>query len=156
HDALGGGHFVMSLRGRVRGDGLQVVDVVQKHVLELPDRGLHITRHGQIEDAEGTAATLLDGGSHALPGHHGMRSRRGGQDDVAEAAPAASAVSLRTRAPTSKADWNRRCSTGPARDRDASHASRTWPWICDSPRIIESRPADTRYKCRTASRSRTR
>src|SRR2546422_8278165 len=58
----------------------------------------------------------------------------------AEAAPIPSPVSLRTRAPTSSADWNRRCSTGPACPFEISHASRTCPWICDSPSSIESSP----------------
>ena len=45
--------------------------------------------------------------------------------DAADAAPRPIAVSLRTRAPTSSADWNSRCNTGPATPRDNSHASRT-------------------------------
>src|SRR5439155_1519703 len=60
----------------------------------------------------------------------------------ADAAPVAIAVSLRTRAPTSKADWNSRCKTGPAWAFEVSHASRTCPWICDSPSIMASSPAE--------------
>src|SRR5947209_15756021 len=40
HYALGCGHLMMAVRSGVRGHGLQVVDIVQKHVLELADRGL--------------------------------------------------------------------------------------------------------------------
>jgi len=47
--------------------------------------------------------------------------------DGADAAPVAIPVSLRTRAPTSSADWNRRCSTGPATGFETAHASRTCP-----------------------------
>ena len=55
-------------------------------------------------------------------------------------APWPSAVSLRTRPPTSSALWNSRLSTVPDAGRLASHASRTWPWICASPTTIESMP----------------
>src|SRR5436309_3576482 len=52
HDAFGRGQILMSLCRSVRGDRLQVVDVVQKHVLELSHCGLHVPRHREVEDAE--------------------------------------------------------------------------------------------------------
>src|SRR5438034_4800617 len=33
------------------------VDVVEKHVLELADRRLHVARHGEVENAERPVAT---------------------------------------------------------------------------------------------------
>jgi hypothetical protein len=69
-------------------------------------------------------------------------------------APWPSAVSLRTRPPTSSAVWKSRFSTAPDAERLASHASRTCPWICASPTTIESIPETTRKRCAIASRSR--
>src|SRR5256884_6484284 len=51
HYALGCGHLMMAVRSGVRRDGLQVVDIVQKHVLELADRGLPTARHVHAEAA---------------------------------------------------------------------------------------------------------
>src|SRR2546428_101297 len=76
------------------------------------------------------------GGGAAMPPAPGINARRPRSSpkifpasepaaDGAEAAPRPIAVSVRTRAPTSSADWNSRCSTAPARPRDSSQASRT-------------------------------
>jgi hypothetical protein len=80
-----------------------------------------------------------------------------------DAAPIPSPVSLRTRPPTPSAVWKRRFSVGPttgasppAVSRATAYASRTCPWICGSPRIIESSPEETRKRCSAAARSRCR
>src|SRR5256885_7643433 len=54
----------------------QVVDVVEKHVLELADRRLHVARHGEVENAERPVAAPHDGGRDALPRHQDRKSTR--------------------------------------------------------------------------------
>src|SRR5438445_85032 len=89
HDPLGGRDLPVALRGGMRRDGLEIVDVIQEDVLELPDGGLHVARHGEVEDTK-------------------------------------------------------RPPPAPGCALEGSQASRACPWHCGSPRIIESRPADTR------------
>src|SRR2546425_115483 len=136
HDALRRRDVAAPLGRRLCRHRLQIVDVVQEDVLELGHGGLHIPRHAEIEDAERAAAA-----ARKKPGPPPAPGGGGG-----DAARVASPVSLRPGAPTSRADWNSRCSTGPACAFDVSQASRTCPWIWDSPRIMASSPAETRYR----------
>src|SRR2546425_7283012 len=51
-----------SLRGGLCRHGLQVVDVVEEHVLQLAYGGLHVARHGEVEDAQRPSPAPRDGG----------------------------------------------------------------------------------------------
>ncbi len=62
-------------------------------------------------------------------------------------------VSVRARLPALSASRKRRLVIGPVvpSTSASSYARRTWPWISFSPTIIESSPAATLNRCRTAS-----
>src|SRR6266480_3520386 len=196
HDALRRRDVAAALGRGLGRHRLEIVNVVQEHVLELGDGGLHVARHAAVElstmsawakcshasssesarapscsaiararsyvrlatrvtrtpsDARQVAASSAMSPAPRMSAERPasrvkMRAATATAAEGADAAPVASPVSLRTRAPTSKADWNSRCNTGPACAFDVSHASRTCPWICDSPRIMASSPAETRYR----------
>ena len=74
---------------------------------------------------------------------------------LTETAPEPSPVSVRTRLPAANDEWKSRFSTAPAVPAAAAAAcaSFTWPRICGSPTISESRPAATLNRWRATSRS---
>ena len=74
---LGSRDFVATPRGGLRRHGLEVVDVVQEHVLDLRDRGIDVARHGEIEHTQRAPATPRNHRPDAFPGHH--RVGRGGR-----------------------------------------------------------------------------
>src|SRR5438094_929979 len=139
HYALGCGHLMMAVRSGVRGHGLQVVDIVQKHVLELADRGLHIARHGQVEDAQRPRRAPRPPPRRA-PSHCARGRRRAGPTGTGDAArdrpgtgmsptlPAPGPGSV-TR-PRSSSRGPPTPGTGGARRRGPARDSRT-RWRCD-------------------------
>src|SRR2546426_42309 len=82
HDALGRRDLAASLCRRLRRHGLEVINVVEKDVLQLRDRRLDVPRDGEVEQAEGAAAAAANRGGHALPGDDGVRSGRRAEDHV--------------------------------------------------------------------------
>ncbi len=81
-----------------------------------------------------------------------MRSASATAAEDTESAERPIAVSVRARLPTSIAWRNTRASADPDAPSASArfHASRTWPRISPSPRIIESSPAATPKRWETA------
>ena len=81
-DALGGGNLVAAPGGRLGGDRLEIVDIVQEHVLELRDRRIDVARHRQIQNAQRFPATRANDRPHALPRDDRVRRRRRAERNV--------------------------------------------------------------------------
>ena len=82
HDALRCGNVAAALGGRLGRDRLQVVDVVEEDVFELRDRGLHVPRHAEIEDAERASSPPRNHRGHAVPRDHGVWRGRRREHDI--------------------------------------------------------------------------
>src|SRR3989442_12721019 len=82
HDALRRRNVAAPLGRRLCRHRLEIVDVVQEDILELGDRGLHIARHAEIEDAQRTPAASSDSRRDAVPGDDGVRRRGRAEHDV--------------------------------------------------------------------------
>src|SRR4029077_16128755 len=82
HDVLGRRDVAPPLGGGLGRDRLEIVDIVEEHVLELRHRGIDVPRHREVEDAERPATAPGDGGCHTIPGHHRVRGRGRAQHDV--------------------------------------------------------------------------
>ena len=93
-----------------------------------------------LAGAEDHRAPAAERAEDLLRELHGRRAHR-------RCAAANAPSRLRTRPPRAATIWNSRLSTARDALRLASHASRTCPWICASPRIIESSPDATRKRC---------
>src|SRR5690242_210284 len=82
HNVLGRRDVASPLGGGLGRDRLEIVDIVEEHVLELRHRGIDVAWHREVEDAERPAPAPGDDGCHAIPGHHRVGGRRGAQHDV--------------------------------------------------------------------------
>ena len=70
------------LRLRVRNDLLEIVDVVEIDVFDLPHRRLNVARHGDVDDEDRPIAPLLHEVLESLAGDDRMGRARGGDDNV--------------------------------------------------------------------------
>src|SRR5881398_272703 len=82
HDPLGRRDVVPALGSGMRRHGLEVIEIVQEHVLELRDRGLHVPWDGEIDNAQRSSAAAPDGRSYAVPRHDRVRGGRRAEHDV--------------------------------------------------------------------------
>src|SRR5207244_7183694 len=100
-DGLGALHLLLAQLAVLRGDPLQVVEVVDVHVLQLVRGGLYVPGERQVDEEQGPVSARLDRAPDELAGDDRLMRGGGTEDHVCALQQAGSSAMPTAIPPTS-------------------------------------------------------